>query len=283
MRPTGMLGPFTRVLAHLVLVLAVIAAVSTAAGAASRPRLKGAPSVRLGYGFADPSLDDARGRFARTGVAEIAIGSLTIEPLQSGIVMYETGEVQLARLSTQLGAAAETGEIDAEAWRTSLTWSTGYGYVRGRTRLLLYRTMGLGACYLDLDETRLRAEDEHPLGYFDERFTCGTNTAAGMLLQFGPVVGLQADYDRAIAFRRVLGWKWAGSELIEQLGQALLARFVDRVRDRRPMAAPILSFLLSNGLSYAAYELRKEDGHFPFDSPPPLSVDTFKMGLRFTF
>jgi hypothetical protein len=53
--------------------------------------------------------------------------------------------------------------------------------------------------------------------------------------------------------------------------------------DVSPAAAPIVNFVLKNGLSYGMYQLRKEKMNYPFESEAPILNDTFKIGVTFIF
>jgi len=282
MRGIGLLG----------LVAVVVILGCDAAWAFDRPRLRGAPSIEVGYGIADPSLEELGPKFARTGVVELNLGFVSLRRAKGGIKDFECGGVLLARLGSDLGGSAGGDELDSEFWRIGLRWNTGYAYpVRG-SHVVLFHGTGMNITRFDApglgdnaDESELldEAVDQHLLGYFDEEFTFGTSTRGGLLLQFGPIVGLEAGYERAVAFRRLLLWKWAGSEVLEHVALGLVDEFVKKILDRRPAAAPIVNFLLKNGLSYAAYELRRDDMNYPFDTAPPLFTDSYKVGLRFTF
>jgi len=258
--------------------------------AASGPRLDRAPTLRMSYGFVDPSLKEVQAPFADLGTVEIGIGSMTLEVARDNLVECEVGEVQVGRVSAPLREGAAFGETELEGWRANLNWATGYGYPIGKVRFVLTQTMGLGFTRVDIDTSGFGdgddpavAADLRDLGYFDEEIRFGTNMEAGALLQIGSFAGIQAGYERSLAFRSFQGFEWLGSALLEQAGRALLTAFVDRVRERRPAAVPILNFVLQNGWSYAAYELRRKDMYFPFDSAPPLLLDNFKVGVRFTF
>jgi hypothetical protein len=94
-------------------------------------------------------------------------------------------------------------------------------------------------------------------------------------------MSIDASYERSIIFPRHLFWKWTGSVLIEAAGQWAVDGFVDRVLDSAPYAAPIVSFVLKNALSYGMYELRHDKMNWPFDTVSPLAYDQFKVGLTF--
>jgi hypothetical protein len=125
--------------------------------------------------------------------------------------------------------------------------------------------------------------DQNILKYYDESFRFGTSTEAGVRYQALKNIVLDAGYERAIVFQRHLFWKWTGSALIESVAQGLADMFVDEVFDSSPTAAPIVNFLLKNGLSYGLYELRQKKMNWPFPSEAPISYDQFKFGVTFVF
>jgi len=286
-RPAGI-----RTVAWVGLVALVLLFCGHPAWAFDRPRLRGAPSIEVGYGIGDPSLEDLGPDFARLGSAELNVGYVSLRRARGSIKSYESGGVIITRLGSDLGDSAGADELDPELWRFGFRWSRGYAYkVRG-SHAILFHGSGIHVAHFDVPglgdnaaDSDLLADDldQHLLGYFDEEFTIGTSTTGGVLLQFGPVVGLEAGYERSIACRRLLLWKWAASGALEHGALGLIDEFVDKILDRRPAAAPIVSFILKNGLSYAAYELRRDDMNYPFDDAPPLFTESYKVGLRFTF
>jgi hypothetical protein len=53
--------------------------------------------------------------------------------------------------------------------------------------------------------------------------------------------------------------------------------------DSSPVAGPIMNFLLKGGYSYAFYKLKSEKMNWPFNTETPLTYETIKFGLTFSF
>jgi hypothetical protein len=117
---------------------------------------------------------------------------------------------------------------------------------------------------------------------YHDSFRFGTAFEAGVRFQVIRQISLEADYERAVVFQRHLFWKWLGSAAIEGAAQFMLDRFVEEIMDSSPYFAPVMSFLLKNGLYYGIYELRKEKMNWPFNSEAPVTIDQFKVGVTFT-
>jgi hypothetical protein len=118
---------------------------------------------------------------------------------------------------------------------------------------------------------------------FGDSFRFGTKFEGGVRMMLGTHVELGAGYERSLIFPRWLFWKWAGSELLESAVLGMVDEFVDEIRERTPVAAPIVSFVLKNGVSYFVYELRKEDMNYPFTTEDPILSDSYTFSLAFVF
>ena len=71
--------------------------------------------------------------------------------------------------------------------------------------------------------------------------------------------------------------------MLEGIGYVSIDYFVNEVMDSTPAAAPIINFLLKNGFAYGVYLLEREKMNWPFETETPLTMETFKVGLTFTF
>jgi hypothetical protein len=131
--------------------------------------------------------------------------------------------------------------------------------------------------------SKIIKEDDNTLKLFNDSFRFGTMTEGGIRIRFIPLISVNAGYERAIVFPRHLFWKHVGSMAIEWAGIGAIDFFVREVMDESPAAGPIISFILKNGLSYGMYQLRREKMNWPFDSAEPLTLDTWRFGLTFTF
>jgi hypothetical protein len=135
----------------------------------------------------------------------------------------------------------------------------------------------------DVTNIVLSDNDKEILKRYDESFRFGGLSDGGLRLEFGGLVALSGSYEATVVFPRHLFWKWALSYVIEGLGYLSIDYFVEEIMDSSPAAGPIVNFLLKNGLSYAFYALQREDMNWPFSTESPLTYETIKIGLTFSF
>jgi hypothetical protein len=125
--------------------------------------------------------------------------------------------------------------------------------------------------------------DQNIFDLYYDTFRFGETSTAGLKIQFGSMVALNSGYEFSVVYSRHLFWYWLGSFAIEKGGMGLLDRFVDEILDGTPAAGPVLNWVLKNAYSYGFFLLRKENMNWPFSTAPPLTYETFKLGLSFTF
>lgn len=248
--------------------------------------LHGNPTIETNYGFSKNSLHLLAGKFNKTNLAEIKIG-YTHENTISGsenIMKYKSSNFGLSNISYKLAQKSTTADYNADMWRFAVGWDRGYGYKPGqKSAIIFYNGSGFTWSKLKIKDNIPNHADSLSLNFFNNSFRFGQKTEGGVKIQIIPQLVFNAGYERAEVFPRLLFWKWAGSTLIEIAGQAMLDEFVDKILDSTPMAAPVINFLLKNGLSYGMYELRKEKMNWPFNTPAPFLTDSYKFGITFIF
>ena len=121
------------------------------------------------------------------------------------------------------------------------------------------------------------------LDRFEDGVRFGTSSEGGLKIVATSLVTLEVGYERTVVFERHLFWKWAGSGIIEAASQGLLDVFIKEIMKSSPAAGPVVYFVLKSALGYGIYELRQDKMNWPFKSSAPLSFDSFKFGLTFTF
>lgn len=248
--------------------------------------LRGNPTIETNYGFAKNSLDRLTGKFSKTNLAEIRLGYTREHPISSteSIMKYKSSYVGLSNISYKLAQESTTPDYNADMWRFSAGWDNGYGYNLGqKSAIIFYHGNGVTWSNLKIKNSIPNPADSLYLGMFNNSFRFGQKTEGGVKIQIIPQLVLNAGFERAQIFPRLLFWKWAGSAIIEVAGQAMLDEFIDKIVDSTPMAAPVINFLLKNGLSYGIYELRKEKMNWPFNTAAPFLTDSYKFGITFIF
>lgn len=253
------------------------------------------PFLEFNYGLGEPKHKKLNGTLNEIGLAEFKIGYSKIEIYESDYIL-ELDEKYLfaSNISVDLKSSDEKfSGFNSDAWRFGLGNRSAYGYKLGEVSILPYSQSDFTWTKIDVnnfpDVTILPfplpavVEDAEILGRYNGTFRFGNSNAAGIKIEFSEFVGLSAEYETAVIYPRHLFWKQTGSFLIEQAGLQAVDYFIDEIMDRSPAAAPIVNFILRNGLSYAFYTLKKEDMNWPFKTETPLTYETVKFGLSFAF
>lgn len=253
----------------------------------------GKPTISAFYGVGKTSLKGLGSKFANPNLAELRLGYASEKGLfkSESIVKYKYRYSSLTQLSSKMGKTPAANELSTEMWKIGFGWDEGFGYRLGKSALIFYNGNGVTWSKNEVVDGlpaqvalgNLSVDDAQTLAMFDGNFRFGTKTEAGIKLQIIPALILTGNFERNVVFPRLLFWKASASYLIEAASHAALGEFIEKVLDSSPGAAPIISFLLKNGLSYGFYELRKEKMNWPVNTAVPLFNDSFKIGMTFVF
>jgi hypothetical protein len=118
---------------------------------------------------------------------------------------------------------------------------------------------------------------------YEGTYRFGMNTEGGIRLSFSKLLALTASYEVAVVYPRHVFWPWLGSYAILNIATGLVSGFSDDIMRSSPAAGPIVYFLLKNGIAFAYYQGVKDKMNWPFTSETPMMLNTFKLGLSFTF
>jgi hypothetical protein len=259
----------------------------------------GRPSIETSYGLPKLAIKSFNTDFIKPGAAELRLGYSTLREYEDYIIKYRNRFVFLGNFSKDLSKTTNnSAKLNAEIWRFGVGWLEGYGYQIGRSAIIPYTSNSFvwtriksndyyvvdpASSFMPLKKVGLNENEAKTLDLFNDAFRFGTMTEGGIRIQFIPLISVNAGYERAIVFPRHLFWKHVGSMAIEWAGIGAIDFFVNEIMDDSPAAGPIISFILKNGLSYGIYQLRREKMNWPFDSAEPLTIDTWRFGLTFTF
>jgi hypothetical protein len=246
---------------------------------------KGSPTVSIFYGLTELNHKNLRRPFADPRSIELKIGHTDVDKTWQKEKILETSFkfLSVSNINTDLADLNddETG-YRTNNWRFGLGSNSGYGYSFGASALFLTSGSSLNWTRLKWYDNDGIAEDEGEItNLYHDNFRFGTAFEAGIRFQIIREINLEAGFERAVVFPRHLFWKWLGSAVIETSAQFMIDRFVEEILDSSPYFAPVMSFLLKNGLNYGIYELRKDKMNWPFNSTAPITAEQFKFGLTF--
>jgi len=248
--------------------------------------LHGNPTIEMNYGWSNASLNLFTGKFNKANLAELKLGYTNEHSLSNSesIMKYHNNYFGLSNISYKLAKTSVASNYNSDIWRFAAGWDNGYGYKPGqKSAIIFYNGGAFTLSNLKTNSVYQNAADSFYLNPFTDGFRFGQKTEGGIKFQIIPQLVFNAGFERMEVYPKLLFWKWAGSAIIEVASQAMLDEFIDKIVDSTPMAAPVISFLLKNGLSYGIYELRKEKMNWPFKTAAPLLADSYKFGVTFIF
>jgi len=252
---------------------------------------KSRPAISLSYGFARIDRKDINKNFVKPNLIELKLGYIKDKSVteNENIISQSYRNIFIANESNKLAGSESAGlEIESDMWRIGFGRSQGYGYkLAENSSVILFNGYTFNWSRVDFRYPNIYTFTNDPeidvLNKYDESFRFGTSGVGGVSIKATDNLMLDAYYERSIIFQRHLFWKWAGSTIIESIGNGLLDKFFDEIFESSPSAAPVVNFVLKSALTYGMYELRKDKMNWPFNSDSPLTYDQFKFGLTFIF
>lgn len=248
-------------------------------------RFRGQPTIIIHYGITGAKNKYLSKDFRRLGQLDLKLGYRKTEiGNEDYIVDYSLHGVNVSHYAEGLWKSdPSSGNINTKAWQFGLGSENGYGYSFDKTTIIPYRSSNFVWTRLASDFSGVTSSDSSVLALYDETFRFGQIGGMGIQVQFFPLISFDVAFKRGIIFPRHLFWKHVGSVVVEEASRGLLNLFTRRVFESSPAAGPIIHFFLHSGITYAIYELRKEDMNWPFSTTSPITYDTFTFGVRFNF
>ncbi|HEX2869042.1 MAG TPA: hypothetical protein VHO03_18520 [Ignavibacteriales bacterium] len=255
----------------------------------------GKPTIELTYGNSEIGMKSfgklSQRGFANAGSAELRLSYSSLDDYDDYLVKYKNHFFFVSNNSTDLVSKENAPfKINSNLWRFGFGTQEGYGYKIGSSAIVPYTSNSFVWSRVEWNMPTyagnlpaLAAEDQTRLDLFNNAFRFGTMAEGGIKVQLVPLFTLNAGYEKSVIFPRYLVWKQLGSFIVEGIAQGAVSMFAGEVMDSSPAAGPVVNFLLKSGVSYAIYQLRREKMNWPFNSAEPLTYDTWKVGMTFTF
>jgi hypothetical protein len=246
----------------------------------------GNPTITASYGLSKTSIKDFNESFQKPNLVELKLGYTHQRSTgeEENILNYNFKYFYVSNISVDLtNKSTGTTDLGTDLWRFGFGRAAGYGYKLGSAAIIPYHSYSFEWSKLRMEDTPINADDKNTTELYNQTFRFGNSTEGGIKFQLMPSLSLDAGYQRSVIFPRHIFWAWAGGVVIEVAGQSAIDSFVNEIMDSSPYAAPIVSFILKNALSYGLYELRQDKMNWPFNTAAPLAYDQFKFGVTFVF
>jgi hypothetical protein len=260
----------------------------------------GTPFIEAAYGIGAVKNKNMSYDFKRVGLAEVKLGYSSLEDFsEERIIEFNDKYFFISRLGSDIiETDPKINELRSEMWRFGFSKRSGYGYKLGGFYIMPYHANGFvwsrlhmkdfppsiwPAMYPPLAEQITAETDREFLDRLNDTFRFGTTVESGINFSIASSVGINVGYEATTVFPRHLFWKHLGSMIIEGAGMGMLDHFIDEISDSSPLSVPFVNFILKGAYSYAFYSLKKEKMNWPFNTESPLTYETIKFGLTFTF
>lgn len=257
------------------------------------------PTIQLFYLRSTPSLLDEvhkdyqnpfLGEFAQGNAGEIKLGTVyqhMIYPDYS-IAEYEFNGLFFKYMGPNEYMENDAGrdEYNLKLIQFGFSNTNGYGYQSESSWFGIYLYTGSGLNWTDVSYTVETGGDKssnEALNTFDDGLRFGQTWESGLRMSLIGPLNIIGGYEQNIIFPRHLFWKWAISGVIEGVGIGLLGAFSDWIMDEAPAVGPVVNWALKTGAYFVLYKLRTEDMNWPFETAPPLVIDSWKIGLSLEF
>lgn len=206
---------------------------------------------------------------------------------QSTLYSSKTSEVLVSYYSDKLWDLKENAKgYGTENWQFGVNWGEGYGNEFHKNfKIYFNHKSGYSWTRFKLSD-RGSIEDTIFVSRFDrynETFKFGEQfQSTGSIVLFD-LINLNASYQKMHVYPAHMFWYWSLSEIMESAAHSLLDEFVDEINKFSPELTPLFNILLKTGLSYGAYELKRNNMNWPFNTEPPFVIENFKVGIGFNF
>lgn len=157
----------------------------------------------------------------------------------------------------------------------------GYGYKLGEKSFIsFYHGDGHYWSFININN----ASKENKLDYFGKNvLRFGKQFQSGIMINPISNLNFSFEYQRSLIFPRHMFWYEIGSNIVENVAEGAIGIFTNKIKKFSPELYPIVKFVFDTGLSYGFYELRKKDMNWPIKTASPLLIDSYKIGVSYSF
>ncbi len=245
--------------------------------------------IEISYGLGNIKHDNLNTSFHNLAQNEIIIGRRTLKPIVSyKLIQFSDNYLFSSYVDDYKEGSNNNVKLSYDIWKFGFGYRKGFGYNFGDFAILPYYHMGLvwNKMNLSLPRTEnsfIPPDDLIILRHYEDQIKFGTNNIGGVDLRISSSFGIGASFETAVIFPYYKVWKQFGSFFIETLSQTGIDFLTEGVIIKAmPNVAPVLYFVLKNGLSYFFYTLKQKEMNWPFSTTAPLTLETLKFSFKIT-
>jgi len=243
------------------------------------------PMVDVSFGISQMDHYWFTSKFAQTGAFNAMLGYSEIVPYKKYVVSLDERFVFYGYQSPDIASQeAALDEMQVNLQRFGFGTRTGYGYDMGAIELLLYsQGTFLWTDINSLNPEVATEEEQGTLNYIEGGFRFGHSFELGGKFRIAKSLSVNIGAEASFVFPRHIFWPWLGSYMVMGGSFSILGAFGDDIVDASPLFGPIIYFALKAGLAIVFYNQIQQKMNWPFESDPPLTYETLKIGGTITF
>lgn len=223
------------------------------------------------------------GTIAGFGVLDGRIGYVKTVNSKKNSIFYERANyIYFGYGATSLGMINTAEGAKTTLLRFGIGERSGRGWKFGDAGLVMYYGTSMIWSDFSLADTSVLTI-QPKMNDFHDAFRFGKFTEGGAAFKIGESAAITLGYEQTVIFPRHLPFYWIMSETIEGAAQEVAERFTRAVSKSSPQTAPIIGFLLHNGIGIGAGLLKKNRMNWPFDTAPALLQNGMRLGVSFRF
>ncbi|MCX6153508.1 MAG: hypothetical protein NT007_05055 [Candidatus Kapabacteria bacterium] len=242
-------------------------------------------TIEASYGFVNPEFhkDVYKGEFSKTNSLDLKLGFTRYIKTQTDYTQkYSLSALSLSRHSQDFGKL-DTSKTNIELWNFGLFSREGYAYKLGEDASIALTNGGFTGWSIMNYTGSPDSLDKKALDVFGDNLRFSKTTEAAVIVRVHKWVAVTGSFERQIIFPRFMFWYWCGSEIIEEIADTGLEKLIKPIFKNAPSIAPVVNFILKNGLKIGMDQLRHKYMNWPIKTAAPLTNDAVKIGLTFTF
>jgi hypothetical protein len=244
------------------------------------------PTISGGYAIGIPhrdgllqTPDGTPGWYVSIGSESIrTVAGTSLKSLRRNAFEFQT--ISIPDSPTQIGETPQSSRFGL--WSISPTASYGLGYALGDEGIIAL-THGGGSVWGRIRAQAATPVDRQRVDDFGSAIRFGEKSTAGINVKVARNIGIDVEGTWELMYPRHLVLQWATSQLIESLGDVAAMAFIRSVLQSSPDLAPVVYFIIRNGVAAGFKALRSRQMTWPFSSDAPASVVGFRAGVTFAF
>jgi hypothetical protein len=245
------------------------------------------PFLEGNYGLGIPRQKLFEGEFENYGSVEAKLGYSKIAIYKKFVLdmdeRYAFGSYSNEQQNL-MDSEADPGKVKTEMIHFGFGNRLGYGYKMGFISLLPYQQSQIAWSKVTSERPEeLSANDLAILDRYEGTYHFGLSTEGGVKIELFKSVAITGGYEAAVIYPRFVFFPWLGGIIVETFIVGGVSFFAEDLVVHSEVLGPLFYAILRNAAAYGVYLGMKNEMYWPVNSEVPLTYETFKLGLSFTF